>query len=115
MPSFITWDVPNFDELFAEDKLLKRGFEEQGFEADIVVWNQADIDWNNYDIALIRSTWDYLDQIELFSKVLSRIEASTCKLYNPLEAIRWNVDKHYLFDLEKWNIPIIPTYRASTM
>ena len=115
LPSFITWDVPNFDELFAEDKLLQRGFETQGMEADILVWNQPDIDWNNYDLALIRSTWDYFDHKDFFLDVLARIEASTCKLYNPLKAVRWNIDKHYLFDLEKWNVPIIPTYLASEM
>jgi hypothetical protein len=109
LPSFVTWDVPNLDELFTEDKLLQRGFEAQGFETDIVVWSQPDIDWNRYDIALIRSTWDYLDQKDLFLEVLSRIEASTCKLYNPLEAVRWNIDKQYLFDLERWGVPVIPT------
>jgi len=113
LPSFVTWDVPNFDELFEEDKLLQRGFERQGFETDIVIWNQPEINWNKYDIALIRSTWDYLDQRELFLQVLAQIEDSTCKLFNPLEAVRWNIDKHYMFDLEKWDVPIIPTYLAS--
>lgn len=113
LPSFVTWDVPNFDELFEEDKLLQRGFETQGFEAEVVVWSDPDIDWNEFDIALIRSTWDYLDQQELFLQVLAQIEESTCQLFNPLEAVRWNIDKHYLFDLEKWGVPIIPTYLAS--
>lgn len=115
LPSFITWDVPNLNELFEEDKLLQRGFEAQGFEAVPVVWNRPNIDWNEFDIALIRSTWDYLDEQELFLQVLSQIEASTCKLFNPLEAVRWNIDKHYLFDLERWGIPIIPTYLASNV
>ena len=115
LPSFITWDIPNFDELFAEDKLLQGGFEAQGMEADIVVWNDPQIDWNNYDVALIRSTWDYFDHKDLFLEVLSQIETSTCKLYNSLEAVRWNMDKHYMFDLEKWDVPIIPTYLASNM
>ena len=115
LPGFITWDVPNLDELFEEDKLLQRGFEAQGFEAMPVVWNRPEIDWNEFDIALIRSTWDYLDEQELFLQVLSQIEASTCKLFNPLEAVRWNIDKHYLFDLERWGVPIIPTYLASNI
>ena len=115
LPSFVTWDVPNFDELFTEDRLLQLGFEAQGFHADIVVWSQPDIDWNHYDIALIRSTWDYLDQKDLFLETLARIETSTCALYNPLETVRWNIEKQYLFDLEKWNLPIIPTYLVSNM
>jgi glutathione synthase/RimK-type ligase-like ATP-grasp enzyme len=115
LPSFVTWEIPNLDELFEEDKLLQRGFEAQGFEAVPVEWNRPDIDWNEFDIALIRSTWDYLDEQGLFLQVLSQIEASTCKLFNPLEAVRWNIDKHYLFDLERWGVPIIPTYLASNV
>lgn len=113
LPSFVTWDIPNLEELFEEDILLQKGFEAQGFEASPVVWNQSDVDWNQYDIALIRSTWDYLDEQEEFLQVLSRIEASACKLFNPVAAVRWNIDKRYLFDLEKWDIPIIPTVLAS--
>src|SRR5215212_4371865 len=113
LPSFVTWDIPNLDELFEEDNLLLHGFEAQGFEAQPVVWNRPAIDWNQYELALIRSTWDYLDEQEHFLQVLSQIEASSCRLFNPLAAIRWNIDKRYLFDLEKWGVPIIPTYLAS--
>ena len=64
LPSFVTWDIPNLEELFEEDYLLLQGFEAQEFEAEPVVWNRPAIDWNQYDIALIRSTWDYLDERE---------------------------------------------------
>lgn len=113
LPSFVTWDMPNLDELFEEDNLLIRGFEAEGFETSPVVWTDPDIDWNRFDIALIRSTWDYLDEQERFLRVLAQIEASSCKLFNPLDVVRWNMDKHYLLDLEKWGVPIIPTYLAS--
>lgn len=112
LPSFVTWEV-DLDELFEEDEILLRGFQAHGFHARPVVWNDPAVDWNRFDIALIRSTWDYLDEQEHFLDVLSRIEASTCRLFNPLDAVRWNIDKHYLFDLEKWDIPIIPTLPAA--
>jgi glutathione synthase/RimK-type ligase-like ATP-grasp enzyme len=80
-----------------------------------VVWSQSEVDWSRFDVALIRSTWDYLDEQGLFLSVLSQIEASSCALFNPLDAVRWNIDKHYLFDLEKWGVPIIPTLLASTI
>ena len=115
LPSFITWDVPNLDELFEEDNLLIRGFEAQGFKASPVVWSDPNIDWNQFDIALIRSTWDYLDASEHFLHVLSNIESSSCKLFNPLSAVRWNMDKHYLVDLGKRGVPIIPTYLTSAV
>jgi glutathione synthase/RimK-type ligase-like ATP-grasp enzyme len=115
LPSFVTWELPNLEELFEEDKLLQRGFEAQGLQAEPVVWNRPDIDWNQFDIALIRSTWDYLDEREKFLGVLSEIEASSCRLFNPLQAVRWNIDKRYLFDLQKWGVPIIPTILASDL
>jgi hypothetical protein len=113
LPSFITWDVPNLDELFEEDNLLIRGFEAHGFQASPVVWSDPNIDWSQFDIALIRSTWDYLDASEHFLNVLSKIESSSCKLFNPLSVVRWNMDKHYLLDLEKQGVQIIPTYTTS--
>ena len=112
LPSFVTWDV-DLDKLFEEDELLLRGFQAQGFHARPVVWNDPAVDWDEFDIALIRSTWDYLDEQEHFLEVLSRIEASSCRLFNPISAVRWNIDKNYLFDLEKWGIPVIPTILAS--
>lgn len=113
LPSFVTWEIPNLDELFEEDNILIRGFEARGFEASAVVWTDPSVDWNQYDIALIRSTWDYLDEQERFLQVLAQIEASSCRLFNLLEAVRWNIDKRYLLELEKWGVPIIPTYLAS--
>ena len=113
LPSFVTWDIPNLDELFEEDNLLIKGFETQGFQASPVIWNDPNVDWNQFDIALIRSTSDYLDASELFLNVLSKIEASSCRLFNPLSAVSWNMNKHYLLDLEKWGAPIIPTYLSS--
>jgi len=113
LPSFVNWEVPNLDELFEEDNLLLQGFEAQGFQAQSVVWSRPHIDWNQFDVALIRSTWDYLDEQERFLHVLSQIETSSCRLFNPLAAVRWNIDKRYLFDLEKWGVPIVPTYLAS--
>jgi len=113
LPSFVNWEVPNLEELFEEDNLLLKGFEARGFQAQSVVWSEPGIDWNQFDIALIRSTWDYLDEREQFLQVLSQIEASSCRLFNPLGAVRWNIDKHYLFDLQKWGLPIIPTWLAS--
>ena len=115
LPSFVNWEVPNLEELFEEDRLLIRGFEREGFQAQPVVWNDPAIDWNQFDIALIRSTWDYLDEQERFLEVLSQIEASDCRLFNPLVAARWNIDKHYLFDLERWGVPVIPTYIATNI
>jgi glutathione synthase/RimK-type ligase-like ATP-grasp enzyme len=113
LPSFVTWEIPNTDELLAEDKLVLESFKAHGFDADSILWNQPNVDWNQFDAALIRSTWDYIDEAPRFLEVLALIEASSCRLFNPLDAVRWNIDKNYLFDLEKSGAPIIPTYLTS--
>jgi glutathione synthase/RimK-type ligase-like ATP-grasp enzyme len=113
LPKFITWEVPDLDELFEEDRLVISAFEDQGVEASSIIWRDASIEWGQFDVALIRSTWDYIDYIEPFLTVLSEIENSSCKLFNSEEAVRWNSDKHYLLDLERWDVPILPTYLAS--
>lgn len=113
LPSFVTWPVPNVAELFADDRLLIAEFAERGVEASSVAWGDPNSDWNQYNLALIRSTWDYIDERARFLSVLSAIEASSCRLFNPLDVVRWNSDKRYLFDLNDWDIPIVPTFRVS--
>ena len=114
LPSFITWDVPDLDELLEEDRLLISAFEDHGVEASSIVWRDTTVDWGVFDVALIRSTWDYIDHIESFLAVLTEIETSPCTLFNPEEVIRWNSNKHYLKDLESWDVPTIPTYLATS-
>jgi glutathione synthase/RimK-type ligase-like ATP-grasp enzyme len=114
LPKFVTWEVPNVEKLFTDDRLLIAGFAKRGVDAASVSWGDPGMDWNRFDLALLRSTWDYIDERERFLTVLSAIEASRCLLFNPLAAVRWNSDKHYLFDLADWGVPTVPTYRVST-
>lgn len=113
LPSFVTWQIPDVAGLFADDRQLIAAFAEQGIAAESVVWSDAAVDWNDYDLALLRSTWDYIDDREHFLAVLGEIERSSCRLLNPLESVRWNSDKAYLFDLDKWGVPIVPTLPAT--
>jgi len=115
LPSFITWEIPDVEALFTDDRLLMAAFADRGIEAEPVVWDDPRVEWGRYDLALIRSTWDYIDARERFLAVLEKIEASTCKLFNSLQAARWNSDKAYLFDLDAWQVPIVPTRRVSAM
>jgi glutathione synthase/RimK-type ligase-like ATP-grasp enzyme len=113
LPSFVTWEIPNVEDLFADDRMLIAELAERGVEAESVVWGHSSVDWDRFDLALIRSTWDYIDERERFLSVLAEIEESSCQLFNPLEAVRWNSDKSYLLDLRDWQVPIVPTHLAS--
>lgn len=113
LPRFVTWHIPDVDALFTDDRLLVEALVALGVEAESVVWDDPDADWNDFDVAVIRSTWDYVDETEDFLARLAAIEATSCTLFNPVGVARWNAEKGYLLDLARWGVPIVPTLRAS--
>jgi O-ureido-D-serine cyclo-ligase len=78
--------------------------------ADVVVvdWDDPAVDWGRFDLALLRSTWDYAERLPEFLDWATRVAACTA-LCNPLAVLRWNTDKHYLAELERAGIAIVPS------
>lgn len=112
LPSFVTWEIGDVEALFDDDRLLIEALRERGIEAEPVVWSQDGVDWGAYDAAVVRSTWDYVDRPTRFVDVLTDIDRSACTLLNPLDAVRWNLDKRYLEDLERLGVAIVPVLRG---
>ncbi len=112
LPAAATWDIPDVDALFSDDRMIADELAKLGAVGESVVWTDPGIDWNEFDVALIRSTWDYIDDRARFLSVLEAIDASSCILLNPLDTVRWNTDKRYLLDLQRWGIPVVPTLLA---
>lgn len=79
-----------------------------GAHADVVDWDDAAADWTTFDLVVLRSPWDYVDRLEAFLAWATRVAACT-RLLNPLPVLRWNTDKHYLADLERAGIDIVPS------
>lgn len=71
-------------------------------------WNDEQINWTDFDAAVIRSTWDYVPIRDKFLKKTKEISNET-KLFNSHEVMSWNTDKKYLLELEAKGVPIIPT------
>ena len=92
-----------------EDNLVKEALEKQGLSVWRTNWDNPNFDWALTKSVLFRTTWDYFDRFPEFSEWLDGISKKT-KLINPMEMIRWNLDKHYLSDLQKNGIPVVPTY-----
>ena len=76
---------------------------------DIVDWDDAQVDWSAYDIAVLRSTWDYTTRLAEFLDWAARISQVT-RLLNPLDVIRWNTDKHYLGDLARAGVAAVASH-----
>jgi glutathione synthase/RimK-type ligase-like ATP-grasp enzyme len=81
---------------------------QQSHDVAVVDWDDVTARWSDFDIALLRSTWDYSQRLPEFLEWTSRVSTQT-HLRNPLPAIRWNTDKHYLHELEKSGVPIVPS------
>jgi glutathione synthase/RimK-type ligase-like ATP-grasp enzyme len=69
------------------------------------VWDDDAIDWAAFDLVVIRSTWDYTERRDAFVAWAKSVP----RLANSAEIVEWNTDKHYLQDLAKAGVPVVPT------
>lgn len=83
-------------------------FRDAGAVVDTPCWDDPRVDWSRYALVLLRSTWDYADRIDDFLAWCARCAART-RLLNPPGVVRWNTDKHYLADLARAGVPVVPT------
>ncbi|MBT8064023.1 MAG: hypothetical protein KJN94_03300 [Gammaproteobacteria bacterium] len=79
-----------------------------GWRVSTLSWRQQATPWSAFDAVVIRSTWDYWNDVDEFLGVLERIDRQT-RLANPLPLVHWNLAKTYLRDLEDRGVPVVPT------
>ncbi len=99
----------NLEDFYVYDEMLFPYFKEQGWIAEEVSWRDQTIDWNTFDVVIVRSTWDYQEDAELFLKVLQNIENSSAVLENSFNLMQWNISKTYLREIEAKGSPIVPS------
>jgi O-ureido-D-serine cyclo-ligase len=80
----------------------------RNIQVHIVDWDDASTDWSAFDLALLRSTWDYTMRFPEFRAWVRRAGERTL-LLNPLPVIAWNTDKHYLAELAAAGVPVVPS------
>jgi hypothetical protein len=88
--------------------LLEAALEAAGARSELVDWDDEKVDWGAFDLALLRSTWDYTDRLREFL-VWVDAAASRTTLLNPPSVVRWNTDKHYLAELARAAVPVVPS------
>ncbi|MFJ7591283.1 RimK family alpha-L-glutamate ligase [Streptomyces sp. NPDC097617] len=95
-------------EVDADLPLILAALNAAGLSAQAVAWDADRPQWDGYDLAVIRSTWDYADRLAEFLAWAEATERVT-RLWNPAPLVRWNSDKRYLLELAGRGIPVVPT------
>ena len=95
-------------QILTEDGYVMAALQQHGLTVRRVNWASPDFDWSSTRLAVFRTTWDYFHRLGEFSAWLDRVTTQT-RLLNAPDTIRWNMDKHYLLDLEAQGIRIPPT------
>ena len=111
--AFLTID--DLTEYVNDDQLALDQLAHNGWDARSISWHSKDVDWDAFDLVIVRSTWDYYEAPERFVDVLGQIDASSARLENALDIIVWNLDKTYLKDLQGKGIPVVPTRWGSRL
>lgn len=84
-------------DLFPSDRLLAAALRDRGFDAVPWIWDQPMPD--GIGAVVIRTIWDYWHKEARFRHWLDELETAGTRVINPVETLRWNLDKHYLFEL----------------
>jgi glutathione synthase/RimK-type ligase-like ATP-grasp enzyme len=77
----------------------------RGVEARPAVWDDASVDWAEFDLVVVRSTWDYAERRDAFLAWAGSLP----RVLNELDVLRWNTDKRYLRELEHAGVRVVPT------
>jgi glutathione synthase/RimK-type ligase-like ATP-grasp enzyme len=74
--------------------------------ADFLVWDDPAVDWERYDLVVVRSTWDYHLRRDEFVAWAQRLGP---RLVNPPAILAWNTDKRYLHEIAEAGLPVVDT------
>jgi glutathione synthase/RimK-type ligase-like ATP-grasp enzyme len=104
-PTVVTEYVQN---ILTEDQLVLNELSGRGYRIQRLSWDDPKMDWSTTRYVVFRTTWDYFDRFGEFKEWLDSVRSKT-RLINSEELILWNLDKHYLGELEKKGVNIPPT------
>jgi len=89
-----------------DSPLLLDALADEGLDAALAVWDDPSVDWDRFDLVVVRSTWDYAarrDQFLAWARARAR-------LANPYPVIEYSSDKHYLADLAARGVPTVRSF-----
>lgn len=108
-PKYLHRDGSQYvDNIFKEYHLLRDALEANNLSVQRISWDNETFDFTQTRAVVFRTIWDYFERFDEFFAFLETIHPKTT-LINPCSLIEWNINKHYLLDLEEQNIDIVPT------
>ena len=105
--AFVTYH--KFPDLYEDDKLLHQYLTQKSIEVIPVSWDDASVNWQQFDVIVLRSMWNYFEQPVEFDQWLDKLKLLGCKVLNPLSVVKWNQNKNYFDDFSK-NGVLLPSY-----
>ena len=95
--------------ILVEDALLRAALEKHDLKVTRKSWTDPEFDWSSTKYIIVRTIWDYFEKFDRFLEWFHRVKSLTTFI-NAADTIIWNLDKHYLADLQQKNIPVVETY-----
>jgi glutathione synthase/RimK-type ligase-like ATP-grasp enzyme len=93
------------DDVDPDSPTLLAALAGEGIDAELRVWDDPAVDWDAYDLVVVRSTWDYASRRAVFLDWARSI----ARLANPYPVIEYSTDKHYLADLAVRGHRVVPS------
>lgn len=94
-----------FPLLDEDDVLVLPELERLGITPIPAVWDDSSIDWSEFDLVVLRSTWDYAERRDEFLEWARTVP----RMLNAFPIVQWSSDKHYFHDLQNAGIATVPT------
>lgn len=93
-----------------DEELLLAALRGAGLDACVLAWDdERALDaFRAQDLVVLRSTWNYYEQVDAFVAWVAKV-GGTATILNPPWIVAWNARKTYLVELEKRGVDIVPT------
>lgn len=108
-PDFIPTEPP----FTPDDQIIVDTLRAENLLVEAVRWGIDIKKIESFDLLIMRSPWDYMDtdtHRHNFIQWLDILHNNPhIKIENSITLMKWLIDKHYMLELEKAGIPIVPT------
>ncbi len=107
--AFLT--AQNYPELTSDEALLIEALKNYDIWVTPKIWENPNLDLNNYPMTIIRTVWDYHEKFNAFQAFLQANQS--INLFNNQKVIQWNINKSYFNDLQNLGLKI-PYFKIFT-